>query len=695
MNTMKMKIVRSTLCSLVFMALLALTGQAATYYVAPADKGGQAGNPGTKEQPFLNLGDAVTTATAGDTILLADGTNSVSSTVEITKQLTIASESGDRDKCVLDGGNVCRIISDSSSALTLSGLTMQRGRATDGVGGAALCFTRSNKLLTISNCVIRDCHVSYEATGDVAVRGGGLYANCNGDSEIVDTEIEGCTVSISGASVAASCGGGGAYLENGTMRSCIVRGCAVTNTSPMNTKTAAPVTLGGGLLIAGNCRVLSTVVSNCVVASTSSSFGNSSIGGAGGGVAFRTAGGSVVDCLIAGNVSDCAGGGIYLGGAGAVSNCTIRANEMSWPRSCAHGGAGGAGIASYNVNATIVGCLVENNSATNATSLSSKSVCGGVSASIGSVYMADSVVRDNAAYNVGGVRLYRTTSGTCVSNVVITGNQSWEQSGGIRAEYVRACQLRDLVVTDNVQSYSVNKPYGVLYISVENASNPYTEILVRNCLFAGNQTAGSTRWGVYVAGGEYRAEGADPITFDHCTFALNSNTAKSPFFNVGTQATAENVRIIGCAVYGNTGNGSPVGIGGESDCNWSLLGDLVQYSLCDVVQNGFSVTEDNHNVDASDIAASALFKNPDGGDYRPANRRSALVDAGGAFEDWMGTGSRKSIQDIGDGTYSMPTVGTYGVSVVRSGTSPRRQGSASDIGCNELREAPGFTISFR
>ena len=691
MNTMKMKLVGTTLCSLVFMTLLALTGKAATYYVAPADKGGQAGNPGTKEQPFLNLGDAVTTAIAGDTILLADGTNSVSSTVEITKQLTIASESGDRDKCVLDGGNACRIIS-ASSALTLSGLTMQRGRATDALGGAALYFGGGNTL-TITNCLISDCHVSCETSGKVSVRGGGLYANCSAASMIVDTEIEGCTVSLSSDSTSADCGGGGACLVKGTMQSCIVRGCAVTNASPMNTSQSAPVTLGGGLLIAESCRVLSTVVSNCVVASTSSSFGNSSIGGAGGGVAFRTAGGSVVDCLIVGNVSDCAGGGIYLGGAGAVSNCTIRANEMSWPRSCAHVGAGGAGIASYNVNATIVGCLVENNSATNATSLSSKSVCGGVSASIGSVYMADSVVRDNAAYNVGGVRLYRTASGTCVSNVVITGNRSWEQSGGIRAEYVRACQLRDLVVTGNVQSYSVSKSYGVLYISVENG-NPYTEILVRNCLFAGNQTAGNNRWGVYVVGGEYRAEGAAPITVDHGTFARNSNTAKSPFFNVGTQATAENVRIVGCAVYGNTGKGSAVGIGGES-CDWSLLGDLVQYSLCDVLEDGFTVTDGNYNVDASSIAASALFKDADGGDYRPVNRRSALVNAGGPFEDWMGTGTSESVQDIGDGTYSLPTVGTYGVSVVRSGTSPRRQGSASDIGCNEFPIPNGLSIIFR
>lgn len=692
MNTMKMKLVGTTLCSLVFMTLLALTGKAATYYVAPADKGGQAGNPGTKEQPFLDLGDAVAAATAGDTILLADGTYFVDSTVEVNKQLTIASESGKRDKCVLDGGNACRIISDDSSALTLSGLTIQRGRATDGFGGAALYFDKNNRTLTITNCVVRDCHVSYD--GGKTVYGGGLYANCKADSEIVDTEIEGCTVSLSGGSATDSCGGGGASLANGTMQSCIVRGCAVTNASPMNTSTASPVTLGGGLLIAGSCRVLSTVVSNCVVASTSSSFGNSSIGGAGGGVAFRNAGGSIVDCLVAGNVSDCAGGGIYLGGAGAVSNCTVRANEMSWPRSCAHVGAGGAGIASYNVNATIVGCLVENNSATNATSLSSKSVCGGVSASIGSVYMVDSVVRNNAAYNVGGVRLFRTTSGTCVSNVVITGNRSWEQSGGIRAEYVRACQLRDLVVTDNVQSYSVNKPYGVLYISVEKAENPYTEILVRNCLFAGNQTAGSTRWGVYVDGGEYRAEGAAPITFDHCTFARNSNTAKSPFFNVGDQATATNVCLIGCAVYGNTGNGSPVGIGGES-CDWSLSENLVQYSLCDVVEDGFRLTAGNHNVDASSIAASALFKNADGGDYRPVNRRSALVNAGGPFEDWMGTGTSESVQDIGDGTYSMSAVGTYGVSVVRNGTSPRRQGSASDIGCNEFPIPNGLMIVFR
>ena len=706
MNTMKMKPVRTTLCSLVFMTLLALTCKAATYYVAPADKGGAAGNPGTKEQPFLKLSDAVAQANAA-IIYLADGTNFVDSTVVIDKGLTIASESGDRDKCVLDGGNACRIIKDENYALELSGLTLQRGYADDGVGGAALYFSKNNRLLTIRNCVIRDCHVSYEATGSDAVRGGGLYAYCKADSEIVDTEIEGCTVSISGESITASCGGGGAYLENGTMRSCIVRGCAVTNGSPMDTtNTATPVTtLGGGLQIAGSSRVLSTVVSNCVVASTSSTFGTSSIGGAGGGIAFRNAldtNVSVVDCLIAGNVSDCAGGGIYVGGAGTVSNCTIRANEMSWPRSCGHVGAGGAGIAAYNANVAIVGCLVENNSATNATSLSSKSVCGGVSASEGSVYIVDSVIRDNAAYNGGGVRLYRTRSGTCVSNAVITGNRSWEQSGGIRADSVIALQLRDLIVTDNVQSRTdVSKPYGgILSITAGDSKNKYSEILLQNCLFAGNQAAGAkkcTWWGVYVSGGAYRAAGAAPITFDHCTFARNSTAANTSaaFFTVADQATATNVCLIGCAVYGNTANGVPVGIGSDTTLDWSLSENLLQYSLCDVVKDGFSLTAGNHNVDASSIEASALFANAEGGDYRPASGRSALVGAGGPFEDWMGTGSRKSIQDIGDGTYSLLTAETYGVSVVRNGTSPRRQGSASDIGCNELREAIGFTISFR
>lgn len=685
-------------------AFCVLTGRAATsstYYVAPADKGGSDGNSGTKESPFLSLDRAVDAAVAGDTILLADGTNRVDSCVAITKALTIASESGDRIACVLDGGDACRIISDESSALTVSGLTLQRGRAADGRGGAAIWFNKNNRTLVMTNCIVRDCHVSCTETVDKQrIFGGGLYADCKVDSRIVDVVVENCSVSVAGTFASATCGGGGLYLAGGTMSDSRVQNCSVTNASPMSTGTTAPVTLGGGAMAGEDATFVRTSVTDCRVTSTSSTFGTSSIGGAGGGVAFWGANGTLGDCRIEGNSSDCAGGGVYVSGQAAViSNCTLRSNVLTWPRSCGHSSAGGAALAGYKADIVMTGCLVENNTATNdaAVTAASKSVAGGVSCSEGVICLSDSIVRCNAAYNVGGIRLYRTTTGTCVSNVVITANRSYEQAGGIKVEYARAVRLQDILVTDNVQAQSVGKAYGVLYISAEKQENPYSEILVRNCLFAGNQVTGTgTRCGVYVTGGGFRAVGAEPITFDHCTFARNANSAgTSAFFTLGDQATAENTLITGCAFYANTGKaGTKVGLTGEN-CTWTSLPDLIDHSLCDVVKDAFSVTEGNHNIDASAIDAATLFANAEENDFRPASATSPLVDAGGEFKDWMGTGRRKSVQGIGSGSYELRQVGTYGVSVARADTSPRRSGEASDIGCNEFYFAPGLMLLLR
>ena len=686
-----------------------LTGYAAssTYYVAPADKGGSDGNPGTKELPFLSLNRAVDVAVAGDTILLADGTNRVDKCVTITEALTIASESGNRSACALDGGDACRIISAESSVLTVSGLTLQRGRATDGQGGAAVWFNKNNRTLTMTNCLVRDCHVSCTETVDKQrVFGGGLYANCKADSRIVDVVVENCTVSVEGAYATVSCGGGGLYLAGGTMLDGRVQDCSVTNASPMATGTGAPVTYGGGAVVDGSATIVKTTFIDCRVTSTSATYGDASIGGAGGGVAFSGVG-TLGDCRVEGNSSDCAGGGIYVGpnttAATAISNCTLRANVLTWPRSCGNTGAGGAALAVYKAEVVMTGCLVENNTATNdaAVTATVKSIGGGIVCTEGVIRLSDSIVRGNAAYNVGGIRLYRTTAGTCISNVVITANRSYEHAGGIKAEYVRAVRMQDVLVTDNIhnfiQSQSVGKAYGVLYISAEGSgTKAYTEILVRNCLFAGNQVMGSgTRWGVYVTGGGYRAAGADPITFDHCTFACNTNSAgNSAFFTLGDLATAQNTLITGCAFYANVGKGRKVGVSGEN-CTWTELTDLIDHSLSDVVGDAFSATPENHNIDASAIDAATLFVNAAENDFRPASATSPLVDAGGVFEDWMGTGRRKSVQDIGNGSYELLQVGTYGVSVARADTSPRRSGEAPDIGCNEFRFVPGLMILFR
>jgi len=49
----------------------------------------------------------------------------------------------------------------------------------------------------------------------------------------------------------------------------------------------------------------------------------------------------------------------------------------------------------------------------------------------------------------------------------------------------------------------------------------------------------------------------------------------------------------------------------------------------------------------------------------------------------------------GDGRYTLETVGTYGVKVVRANRNPRRYGTASDMECFEYWAPPVFHFILR
>ena len=113
------------------------------------------------------------------------------------------------------------------------------------------------------------------------------------------------------------------------------------------------------------------------------------------------------------------------------------------------------------------------------------------------------------------------------------------------------------------------------------------------------------------------------------------------------------------------------------------------HCYADVVNEAFVVTAENGNVGEGDVK----FADADNLDFRP-NRGSCLVDNGGAVAEWMGTGRKNSVQDLGAG-YSIGTLGTYGVTVERVETSPRCNGFASDIGCCELWRESGLMLFIR
>ena len=101
-----------------------------------------------------------------------------------------------------------------------------------------------------------------------------------------------------------------------------------------------------------------------------------------------------------------------------------------------------------------------------------------------------------------------------------------------------------------------------------------------------------------------------------------------------------------------------------------------------------------HNINGASLDQSTVFMNVAAQDFRPCGKTSPLVDAGGAFEDWMGTGTRRSCSDMGSGlTYVSD--GGFGINVQKTDPRPRRYGEASDIGAYEWYTALGFVIIAR
>jgi hypothetical protein len=146
---------------------------------------------------------------------------------------------------------------------------------------------------------------------------------------------------------------------------------------------------------------------------------------------------------------------------------------------------------------------------------------------------------------------------------------------------------------------------------------------------------------------------------------------------------AQYARFKGCAFWENTYGTS---------C--SVTTNSAHFANCyaDVTNAAFTVTAENGNIGGED-AGDVKFANPNNLDFRLASG-SCLINKGGEFADWMGTGRRNSVHDMGAG-YVIGTLGNYGVTVGRRESNPRRCGTASDIGCCELWWPKGTVMSVR
>ena len=227
-----------------------------------------------------------------------------------------------------------------------------------------------------------------------------------------------------------------------------------------------------------------------------------------------------------------------------------------------------------------------------------------------------------------------------------------------------------------------------------SSSNPRycAPLTVRNCLFSGNYaTNASYGWGVRASMNTHGIPvRSDLLAFDHCTFAKNENGSNfSRFVHFTSVGAAEHVVFKGCAFWENRywNSGSKLAY-----ISTDYTGATFTNCYADVTNIAFVVTAENGNIGGED-AGDVKFADADAFDFR-LQPGSCLIDKGGAFEHWMGTGRRKSVHDMGAG-YVIGTLGRYGVTVGRRQSNPRRCGKASDIGCCELWWPTGLVLSVK
>lgn len=207
-------------------------------------------------------------ATAGDVVIITNGTYVLTSEIAIGKAITLRSHTKQPATVLIDGNDGTRCFNLTASA-TLSGFTITNGSAISGAGVTMTAGTVTNCVIvgnsstsqdgggvyikgsgTLVGCVVRDNSAVRDGggifqfagspvisncffSGNSAVHGGGLYLKTGG--VIVDSRF-------TSNSATANPSGGGIYMANG-----VVSGCSFNRNTGSQ---AAAVSMSGGTLSA-------------------------------------------------------------------------------------------------------------------------------------------------------------------------------------------------------------------------------------------------------------------------------------------------------------------------------------------------------------------------------------------------------------------------------------------------------------
>lgn len=223
-------------------SLLATT----TRYVSPT---------GNNTPPYTSLttaansiSTAIGASSAGDIIMVDDGTYILSSKIQVYIDITIKSINGSATTFV-DGNNAVKCFEINSSNAIVDGFTIQNGKNNSGYGGAVDIMTGG----TLRNCTLQNN--SARDGGGVALDDGGLVENCiiinntaqygGGIRLLNDGEARNCLVK---GNTATTYGGGVNIWNKGKVKNCVI------------TQNTAPATTGAGIRTRNNGTVY-----NCII----------------------------------------------------------------------------------------------------------------------------------------------------------------------------------------------------------------------------------------------------------------------------------------------------------------------------------------------------------------------------------------------------------------------------------------------
>ena len=312
------------------------------HYVSPT--GSQVAPYLTLAQATRSIQTAVNAASAGDTVLVNNGTYVLTDVIGVWGVgVTVKSING-RNVTIVDGNDTVPGFILGDANVVVEGFTIRNCRSSTAGGGVEIraagtlrnCYITENTAVNaggvfvdglgglVDGCDIID-NTSSSDGGGVLCRHGGIINSTISNNSALDGDGGG--LYLGWASFARNCilinnsaanAGGGAYLVN----------AKIIEDSFIQLNTAL---YGGGIAIEGagtarRCRIIQNTANGYW--SPTYEYGR------GGGVHITAGEGSLRECLIDSNVANDRGGGVALVGnattGGSMYNCVVNANQASY-----------------------------------------------------------------------------------------------------------------------------------------------------------------------------------------------------------------------------------------------------------------------------------------------------------------------------------------------------------------------------